>query len=136
MVTKCEICQEENASKICSRCYRLICNKCFNERWNTCIECATVKNVMSEDYVRFLEHLNNVINIVKQKISSSEECLTCPILREYLMSNYARIKQLIPYLSLEGYDKAEIIAQDLKKDIESLLIKILVSKFLQLYKGR
>ncbi len=98
----CEVCGERRARTLCPRCHRLICNNCLDPVWHYCIDCASVKRVLQDDYKRYLDRVNSLLEDIKKRLSYNM-CLECPILRELLFSYIKNLKDLENIARKEDY---------------------------------
>ncbi|RLE49098.1 MAG: hypothetical protein DRJ33_08530 [Candidatus Methanomethylicota archaeon] len=132
-VAKCEICGEKDAVRICSRCHRLICENCTDNIWHVCVDCASVKRAIQEDYLRYLERVNKLVECIEQ-MSRKADCFRCPLLRDTLMRCLKAVKDLETLGKTEGYEKLAAEAYAVRSKLEDVAIRYLTKLVLSLDK--
>ncbi len=122
---KCEVCGEREAVRICPRCHRMICDNCTDKRWHLCTDCAGVKNALQEDYLRYVERLDELVRDMIKRLKNPE-CLHCNVLREAAL-NYVRAVKELEYLAKkEGYMKLLDRLEPVKKRIYRFALELLI----------
>ena len=127
----CEICQKNKASHMCSRCYRLVCDNCYNAERDICLDCVQVKKSLEQDYLIQLNKYKSLLSDLESRISSNT-CRDCPLMREILLSLLSHLKRLKEILRIDGLYEAEIKANWLYKEYERLAIKYISALILKL----
>ncbi len=121
---ECAICGRQ-ASMICIRCRRPICENCLDKTWYLCRECASLKWEIEADYHRRLNYLENVYSVSKEKAKIAQ-CKNCIILRELLISVLKLLREILDEARKEGFDEVERRARKLELKITNLLLPILI----------
>ncbi len=119
---KCEICGNE-ATGICPRCYRFICKDCSDPITLECIDCSSVKRVLEEDLVRYVETIEKKVEYMELKM---DDCLSCPLYKDSVMSCLRRIKELESLAKLESYERLSEKVLDLKDRVQKLAVNYLI----------
>lgn len=130
-MAKCEVCGEANAVRVCSRCHRLICSNCTDATWGVCIECASVKRAIQQDYLRYLEKISCSIPTLNEKVGE-ESCFQCEILRDALMRYLKAVKDLEVYGKAEGFEGLVEESREVRRKLEDVAIKYFTRLILSL----
>lgn len=124
----CELCGEELAHHICSKCHRLICENCYNYQLDLCIDCVEIKLSTSKNYMLLLDRYDKLCREIINK-SNNSLCINCRIYRDMLLTTLYDLKRLKSMFDVEGLldekSRAEEIYQILEKEALRYITKLL-----------
>lgn len=132
-VVKCEVCGENDAIRVCPRCYRLICENCTDSVWHVCVDCASVKRAIQEDYLRYLERIAKLAESV-ENLMRKHECFRCLLVRDTLMRCLKAVKDLELLGKAEGYERLSMEASAIRSKLENITVRYLTNLVISLDK--
>ncbi len=119
---KCEICGKD-ATTICPRCYRYVCENCLDPATDYCIDCSSFKRAQEEDYVRVVESLWRKIVFIEENM---ERCFECPLLKDEIMRSMRILKELEIIAKSEGFENLHDKILSLKDKVQNVGVNYLV----------
>ncbi len=119
---KCEICGGD-ATSICPRCYRYVCNSCIDPVSMYCVDCSSFKRAQEDDYIRYLTSLEKKIEYIEKNM---ERCFECPLLKDEVMRSMRVLKELEAIAKYEGFDELYDRILKIKDKVQSVGINYLV----------
>ncbi|RLI75180.1 hypothetical protein DRP04_13745 [Archaeoglobales archaeon] len=119
---ECEICGKK-AEAVCPRCYRYICRECSDPITLECIDCSSIKRVLEEDLLRYVEKLKKKLEYMEKVFS---KCFECPLYKDSIMSCMRKTKELESLAKLESYERVFDEVADLKERAKNLAVNYLV----------
>ncbi len=119
---RCEICGEK-ARGVCPRCYRFVCGKCVDPVTLECVDCTSVKRVIEDDLIRYVDSLSRKLEFMDANMSS---CFSCPLYRDSVMSCVRRVKELENVAKLDSYESLYEKVRELKEKAQQLAVKYLI----------
>ncbi len=128
---RCEICREKEATTICIRCRRIICEDCSSPHAWLCKECYEFKKSIEEDRDIMLDYVRKMTKICSASIRNSS-CANCIILRETVLSLYKMLKDIKEEAQREYFESLIKKAEEIEKELRLLLISLLISQGLRI----
>ena len=119
---KCEICGGE-VKGVCPRCYRFVCDKCVDPVTLECVDCTSVKRVIEEDLVRYVDNLTSKLNFIEKNMNT---CFSCPLLKDAIMSYVRKAKELESVAKLNSYEMLYDKVKEFKDKAQQIAIKYLI----------
>jgi hypothetical protein len=122
---KCEVCKDK-ATSICPRCYRYICSGCLDPVTLYCMDCSSFKRWQEEDYLRFVESLEEKIEYTEKAIESVN-CKSCTLLKDAVLQNVRRVKELELIAKSEGFGSLHDKLLQVKWRVQNLAVRYLIN---------
>lgn len=129
----CEVCNSNNASHICPKCHRFVCEECYVKETDLCVECMEIKRATRRSYAIVLNRYGKILEEFKNRIHKSE-CVNCEIFKSTLLSILPELKRAKAVLDLEGYLDEKEQADELLKAFNNIAIKYLTKVYSNLLK--
>ena len=123
-MVECEVCGKKDAKGVCPRCYRFVCEDCVDPNTLECVDCTSVKRVIEDDLLRYLDSLEGKLGFMERNF---ERCSACPLYKDTLLSCVRRVKELKSLAKLEAYERLHDRVDDLKDRVQQLAVKYLIS---------
>ena len=119
---RCEICGG-NATNICPRCYRYVCEKCTDPTSLLCVDCSSFKRWREEDLMRSVESLEKKVSYVEKVL---ERCFECPLLKDEIMRSLWMVKNLEATAKVEGMEELSDRLIEVRDKVQKLGVEYLV----------
>jgi hypothetical protein len=113
------------ATTLCPRCYRYVCSSCIDPITFYCLDCASFKHWQEEDCLRFVDLLKKKLEYV-EKVIENKECANCILLKDAVLQNVRRIKELEHLAKLESFENLHDKVLQIKEQAQNLAVKYLV----------
>lgn len=123
---KCGICDQNNGERFCVRCKRAICDRCWDEEWDLCGDCAAYKRAEKWDLSQTIRNALKTSDYSKKKLGT--ECSECMILRDHLLYLLKRMKDIEFSAGTEAIPDIGLEAKRARETITELSIRILVKQ--------
>jgi hypothetical protein len=123
---KCGICDQKEGKRFCVRCWRAICDDCWNGEWDLCGDCATYKRAEKWNLSQAISNTLNISDYSKNKLDT--DCSGCKILRDHLLYLIKRMKDVESAADIEALPDIASEARRARETITQLGIKVLVKQ--------
>jgi len=124
---KCEICNRKDATTICIKCRRLICEDCLSPEYLICKECYEFKKAVEENRELVLDYARKMTKICLTHLSS-DTCSNCIILRELVISLLKMVRELRQEAEREFFESLIERSAALERRLKMMLISILMKQ--------
>ena len=123
-IQKCGICNLNKGETFCVRCKRAICDKCWDEEWDLCVDCAGYKRAEKWNLSQTIMNSLKTAEEAKEKLKSN--CEECTILRNHLLHILKEIKDVEYSAKTEALPEVEVAARNARELLTDLSISAIV----------
>jgi len=121
---ECGICNLNKGETFCVRCKRVICDKCWDEEWDLCADCAGYKRAEKWNLSQAI--MNNLRTAEEAKEKLKSNCEGCAILRNHLLHILKEMKDVEYWAKTEAMPEVEAEARNARQLLTDLSVNVIV----------
>lgn len=125
-IGKCGVCSLNKGELFCVRCKRAVCDHCWDEEWDLCVDCAAYKRAETWNLTMGIKNALKTADCAKEKLGTG--CGDCVILRDHLLSLLKKMKDIEYTASTESIPGVGVQAKSARETLTGLSIRVLVSQ--------
>lgn len=123
---KCELCGQREATWVCVRCRRYVCQQCLDEKMSwLCKDCGEFRRAVERDRMRTADYIQRMVRELERRIGRPE-CSRCPLARELALSLLKMVRDLRREAVVEGFERLASECEGLERRILTLVLGLLV----------